>query len=111
MARGDRALAVQRGVDLTGVYVAWTWYGSPASRYKLRATRRIVAVDGQPTPDLDTFLARVSSLERASVRLKTIDLAGRVAVITLKLDPSYWPTVELRRSPKGWTRIVGPPAG
>jgi S1-C subfamily serine protease len=106
-----RALAIQRGVDLTGVYVAWTWFGAPASRYKLRATRRIVAVDGQPTPDLDAFLARVSSLERTSVRLKTIDLEGRVEVITLKLDPNYWPTVELRRSPEGWTRIVGPPAG
>jgi S1-C subfamily serine protease len=106
-----RALAVQRGVELTGVYVAWTWFGSPASRYGLRATRRIVAVDGEPTPDLDVFLARVSALEGTSVRLKTIDLEGRVAVITLKLDPSYWPTVELRRSPTGWTRFVGPPAG
>jgi S1-C subfamily serine protease len=99
-----RALAAQRGVDLNGVYIAWTWFGSPASRYKLRAMRRIVSVDGQPTPDLDAFLAQVTSLEQPSVRLKTIDLEGRVAVSTLKLDPRYWPLVELRRGPTGWTR-------
>ncbi len=101
-----RALAAQRGVDPTGVYVAWTWHGSPASRYKLRATRRIVAVDGTPTPDLDSFLTRVSEPGRSTARLKTIDLEGRVAVITLKLDPDFWPTVELRRGPEGWTRLA-----
>ncbi|MEN8181955.1 MAG: trypsin-like peptidase domain-containing protein, partial [Myxococcota bacterium] len=101
-----RALAAQRGAEPGGVYVSWAWFGSPASRYGLRATRRIVAVDGVPTPDLDAFLSGVADKgDRDSVRLKTVDLEGRVAVITLKLDLRYWPTVELLRSEDGWQRI------
>jgi S1-C subfamily serine protease len=91
-----RALASQRGIPREGVYISLWWYGSPADRYGLRATRRIVEVDGQPTPDLDTFLAAVGDRpDRASVRIKTIDLADKVAVTTLKLDLAFWPTSEL----------------
>ena len=100
-----RALAAQRAIPGESVYVAWSWFGSPAHRYRLRATRRIAAVDGKPTPDLDAFIAAVSAKpDRGSVRLKTIDLEGKVEVITLRLDLRYWPTYELRRSDEGWTR-------
>jgi S1-C subfamily serine protease len=100
-----RSLAAQRGIPLEGVYVAWSWFGSPAQRYKLRATRRIVAVDGVATPDLESFVAQVAGkADRDAVRLRTIDLEGRVAVITLKLDLGYWPTVELHRDASGWVR-------
>ena len=54
-----RALAAQRGVAPDGVFVAFFLYGSPATRYGLWAGRRIVEVDGKPTPDLDAFLAAV----------------------------------------------------
>ena len=40
-----------------GVYVAYFEFGSPASRYGLVPGRRIVEVDGQPTPDLDCLSA------------------------------------------------------
>ncbi len=100
-----RAIAVQRGVAPDGVLVALYLYGSPATRYGLWSGRRIVEVDGKPTPDLDAFLAAVSGREdRASLRLKTLAWNDSVEVITLKLDKHYWPTYELRRGPDGWSR-------
>jgi S1-C subfamily serine protease len=100
-----RALAAQRGVAPNGVFVAIFLYGSPATRYGLWAGRRIVAVDGKPTPNLDAFLAAVGGKEdRASLRLKTVTWNNSVEVITLKLDKKYWPTSELSRGPVGWER-------
>ncbi len=102
-----RAMAAQRGIDPTGVYVAFFSYGSPATRYGLYAGRRIVEVNGVPTPDLDAFLRAVSGLDdRAAVRLKTINWNDGVEVITLKLDNRYWPAYELRRNGHGWSRTV-----
>lgn len=101
----QRALASQRGIAPDGVYVANFTYGSPATRAGLLAGRRIVAVDGQPTPDLDSFLAAVNaSRNRESFRLKTLSLNNAVEVITLKPERHYWPTYELRRGQAGWER-------
>ena len=55
-----RAMSAQRGIPPVGVYVAYFAYGSPATRYGLFPGRRIVEVDGVPTPDLDAFLKAVS---------------------------------------------------
>ncbi|MBW2371670.1 MAG: trypsin-like peptidase domain-containing protein [Deltaproteobacteria bacterium] len=101
-----RAVAAQRGLPREGLYVSWYAWGSPAHRYGLGATRRIVAADGKPTPDLDAFLAAVGERrDRDSVRLRTLNLEGRTDVITLKLDLRYWPPAELRHGPDGWERI------
>lgn len=101
------AISVQKGIPSEGVYIAWLWYGSPANRYQVRATRRIVAVDGVPVPDLDAFLAAVRDREdRSVVRLHMLDLEGTPEVVTLKLDLAYWPTREFRRGADGW-RVVG----
>ncbi len=102
-----RALAAQRGIPPEGVFVAYFAYGSPATRYQLWAGRRIVEVDGQPTPDLDAFIKAVSGREdRSSMRLRTMSWNGSVEVITLKLDKKYWPTYELRRTANGWERTA-----
>lgn len=99
------AAQVQRSVPADGVYVSLYWYGSPASRSRLRAARRIVAADDHPTPDLDAFLAAVAGKpDRASVRLKTIDLDGKIDLLTLRLDLEYFPTYELRRADGVWVR-------
>src|SRR6516164_5914395 len=101
-----RAMSVQRGVDPKGVYVAYFAYGSPATRYGLYPGRRIMEVDGVPTPDLDTILNAVTGPPgRSSVCLKT----GRSIVLAeLKrdhLDKHYWPAYELTRSADGhWAR-------
>lgn len=100
-----RAMAVQRGVAPDGVLVSLYQYGSPATRYGLWSGRRIVEVDGRPTPDLDAFVAAVAGREdRSSVRLKTLLWNDSIEVITLKTDQHYWPTYELRRTPSGWER-------
>jgi S1-C subfamily serine protease len=104
-------LAAQYRIEPGGVYVSRHWFGSPATRYRLEATGRIVEVDGTPVSDLDGFLALVADKRDGdAVRLETVDLDGRPAVITLKLDLEYWPTYELRRTGAGWERIVPGPA-
>jgi pro-apoptotic serine protease NMA111 len=100
-----RAMAVQRGIAPVGVYVGYFAYGSPATRYGLYPGRRIMEVDGVPTPDLDTFLKAVTGRpDRSSVRLKTITWNNAPEVITLKLDKHYWPAYELTHTSSGWVR-------
>jgi S1-C subfamily serine protease len=100
-----RAMSAQRGIPPEGVFVAYFSYGSPSTRYKLYAGRRIVEVDGRPTPDLDSFIAAVRGRpDRSAVRLKTVTWNGTVEVITLKLDLHYWPAYELKLTPGGWAR-------
>lgn len=100
-----RALSAQRGIGPGGVYVSYFNFGSPASRSQLFAGRRIVAVDGEPTPDLDRFLDVVSNIEDGdSVRLNTVTWNNVPEVITLKLDEQYWPSYELSREGGSWRR-------
>jgi S1-C subfamily serine protease len=100
-----RAMSAQRGIEPTGVYVAYFSYGSPATRYGLYPGRRIVEVDGVPTPNLDTFLKVVLGRpDRSSVRLKTLAWNNAPEVITLKLDKHYWPAYELVHGEGGWGR-------
>ncbi|HET7756114.1 MAG TPA: trypsin-like peptidase domain-containing protein, partial [Steroidobacteraceae bacterium] len=102
-----RAMSEQRGIAPVGVYVAYFAYGSPATRYGLYPGRRILEVDGTPTPDLDTFLRLVTGRpDRSSVRLKTITWNNAAEVITVKLDKHYWPAYELRHSAAGWVRTA-----
>ena len=100
-----RELAVQRGVGSGGVYVSYFNFGSPASRSGLYAGRRIVAVNGEPTPDLKTFIQVAKTIDsRKSVRLNTLTWNDVPEVITMKLDPEYWPAYELRREGYTWHR-------
>jgi S1-C subfamily serine protease len=101
-----RPMAVQRGIEPDGVFIAFFMYGSPASRYKLWAGRRITEVDGIPVADLDAFIRAVSGRpDDASLRLKTVSWNGQVEIITLRLDQHYWPAYELRRTDTGWKRM------
>lgn len=102
-----RALAAQRGIGPGGVYVAFFNFGSPASRSELFAGRRIVAVNGEATPDLDAFVDVVSDLDNdASIRINTVTWNNVPQVITLKPDEQYWPSYQLVRSGSNWTRTA-----
>ena len=101
-----RGVRVQRGVTDSGVYISLYWYGSPASRSKLRAARVITEVDSQPTPDLDAFLAAVAGRESGdALRLKSLDIDGKADLITIRLDLDYFPTFELRLENGAWHRL------
>ena len=98
-----RAMAVQRGIEPSGVFIAFFMYGSPASRYKLWAGRRITEIDGIPVADLDAFIRAVSGRpDGASLRLKTVSWNdSRVYVDLLRKEvetaPVYDPNVPLER--------------
>ncbi|MBX2801548.1 MAG: trypsin-like peptidase domain-containing protein [Myxococcales bacterium] len=95
----------QKGIEAEGAYIAWLWYGSPAQRYGIRPTRRIVQVDDVPTPDLDSFLAAVRhKRDREPVRLLLEKADGSEVVQTLKLDLHYWPTQVLQLVDGDWQR-------
>ena len=98
------AASAQRGTPNDGVYVTWVAGGSPGARYGLRPTLRIVAIDGAPIHDLAAFEAAITGrADRSTVRLRTVDLDGRVASTTLVLDDKFWPTAALART-TSWER-------
>ncbi|MEE2665429.1 MAG: trypsin-like peptidase domain-containing protein [Myxococcota bacterium] len=98
-------IAIDQQLPRDGVYVAWLWFGSPANRYGLGATLRILAVDGVGTPDLDAFLEAVRNKgDGESVRLEIADLDDKPNMITLRLDLEFWPTQRLELGTTGWRR-------
>jgi S1-C subfamily serine protease len=92
------------------VFISRWYHGSPAQRYGLYALNWVASVNGEPTPDIDTFVKVTQGLEDGSfVRLKLISLTARPKVLTVKLDLHYWPTWELRRTTDGtneWERVL-----
>jgi len=98
-------VSAQSGVPRSGVYVAWSWYGSPVASGRLNPTRRITAIDGEPIADLDAFLGMVRGRPAGSVvRVTSEDLDGRVLVQTVVMDPLDWPTEEITYGAEGWVR-------
>jgi len=93
----------QLGFLQPGVYCSRWYFGSPAHKYSLRAAHWIVEVNGKPTPDLDSFLNVVNSLDASNfVRLKIKGMQDRVSVTTIKMDLHYWPTWLLFKDEKEW---------
>ena len=100
-----RAMSAQRGIEASGVFVAYFMFGSPASRFRLLAGRRITEVDGRPVTDLDGFMAEVADRpDGSSLRLKLVDWNGTPELITLTLDEHHWPAYLLERGTDGWAR-------
>ncbi|MGA0703946.1 MAG: trypsin-like peptidase domain-containing protein [Steroidobacteraceae bacterium] len=100
-----RAMSAQRGIEASGVFVAYFMFGSPASRFRLLAGRRITEVDGRPVTDLDDFMAEVADRpDGSSLRLKLVDWNGTPELITLTLDEHHWPAYLLERGTDGWAR-------
>ncbi|EOD12706.1 Pro-apoptotic serine protease [Emiliania huxleyi CCMP1516] len=107
------AVRAQRSVPAQGgVYASYRFYGSPSSRYDLSPTSHIIEVDSVPTPTLAALLECTrGKADGEVVRVKTVDLEGRLRMTTLKLDLKYWPTFTLSRSAAGeWSRTMEAPA-
>ena len=101
-----RAMAAQRGIKTSGVYVSYFNYGSPSTRYGLWAGRRIVEVNGIKIPNLEVFIEITKNIgHQESVRLKTVAWNDSEEVITLKIDNQYWPAYEIVRENKTWKRV------
>lgn len=96
------------GLRPGGVWVAETTPGSPASRYKLRAGLRVLAVNDQPTADLDALL-RVLPPGDAPVRLQVQELDGRQSVLSLKPAAGGGPAALWVRGPAGWASTTSVP--
>ena len=58
-----------------GVYISRWHHGSPAHRYNLYALHWLTELNGQPVPDLDSFVAIIKSLpDKSFARLKLCQL-------------------------------------
>jgi len=106
--------AKEAGPVPAGVYISRQMLGSPADAHGIEG-EFVVAVDGTPTPSLDSILkmdaARSKGVEaealkpengeRRHLRVETADLCGRRFVTTLEPDPLFWGTFELLQDEKG----------
>lgn len=91
----------------TSVFVSRWHQGSPAHAHGLFALYWVEALNGIPTPDLDTFLQVALTLQdRTYVRVETLHIHRKRKVLALKLDLLYWPTWELRRIDGEWQHNV-----
>ena len=100
------AISTQRGIPAKGVYVAARYPGSPASVSGPPPTSRIMEIDGQPTPDMDTFLVVIKSLKATedSCVLKFKELSGAIRVTSMKLEREHWGISEICAEEDEWTR-------
>ncbi|OQS02514.1 pro-apoptotic serine protease [Thraustotheca clavata] len=105
------SVASQREISSKdGVYVSCRYAGSPAARYGPPPTTRICELDGIPISNLDDFVRVVQEKtknrngDEQSIRVKYRDLGGKMHLTTLKLEPTFWPTSELRYKDGDWHR-------
>ncbi|RHZ17824.1 hypothetical protein DYB37_004588 [Aphanomyces astaci] len=101
------SVASQREISSKdGVYVSCRYAGSPAARYGPPPTSRICEINGDPIRHLDDFVAALQRQPKsnASIRVKYMDLSGKVHLTTLKLEPTFWPTSELNYVDGAWHR-------
>lgn len=92
------------------VYVSSRIRGSPAYQYGVAPTNFITHVNGQPTPDLDSFIAATRQIpDNTYFRLKAVTFDCVPWVITMKKNDHYFPTVEWIKDNKeecGWRRTT-----
>ncbi|OAA61487.1 Peptidase cysteine/serine, trypsin-like protein [Cordyceps fumosorosea ARSEF 2679] len=91
------------------VYVSSRIRGSPAYQYGVAPTNFITHVNGEPTPDLDTFIAATRKIpDNTYFRLKAVTFDCVPWVITMKKNDHYFPTMEWIKDdsePCGWRRV------
>lgn len=104
-----RDIALYEGLNIPGVYIAYTEPGSPALWDRLYRNRMIVEVNGQPVAGLDDFLERIGLIKQDEItRLTTVSLSGRREITSVSAEYYFWPTFEIRREADGWQRTDYP---
>ncbi|KAI1113446.1 Pro-apoptotic serine protease NMA111 [Nemania sp. NC0429] len=92
------------------VYVSARSRGSPAYQYGLAPTNFITHVNGDPTPDLKTFLETVVKIpDNTYFRIRAMTFDNVPWVVTMKKNEHYFPTMEWIKDgsePCGWKRIT-----
>ncbi|MEM7098230.1 MAG: trypsin-like peptidase domain-containing protein [Pseudomonadota bacterium] len=97
-------LAQERQLPTEGAYVSFYRYGSPASRAGLVASLTITEVNDQPIKDISDFVAAVRQQPNGVVRIRAVHLNQNPALVTIRLDPRYWPAYQIEKKPGGWVR-------
>ncbi|KAK1252746.1 hypothetical protein MKX08_003933 [Trichoderma sp. CBMAI-0020] len=92
------------------VYVSSRIRGSPAYQYGLAPTNFITHVNGESTPDLDSFIAATRKIpDNTYFRIKAVTFDSVPWVITMKKNDHYFPTMEWIKDgnePCGWRRVT-----
>ncbi|ODA77720.1 hypothetical protein RJ55_06322 [Drechmeria coniospora] len=92
------------------VYVSSRIRGSPAYQYGLAPTNFITHVNGQPTPDLKSFIEATRRIpDNTYFRLKAVTFDSVPWVVTMKKNDHYFPTMEWSQDmnePCGWRRVT-----
>lgn len=91
---------------VAGVYISSIEPGSPTLQENLYPNRLITAVDGVPVTTLDEFVAQLAARGAGdTVRLSTHLLSNYQQLVSVDVEPAFWPSFELRRGDDGsWTR-------
>lgn len=98
----------------SGIYISGRIPGSPAYMYGLHSTQFITHVNGEATPDLDSFLQIANKIpDNTYFRLKLVTFDNVPWVCTLKKNEHYFSTMEFvktgrgeDRARNGWRRIT-----
>ncbi|UKZ60382.1 uncharacterized protein TrAtP1_001663 [Trichoderma atroviride] len=92
------------------VYVSSRIRGSPAYQYGLAPTNFITHVNGESTPDLESFIAATRKIpDNTYFRIKAVTFDSVPWVITMKKNDHYFPTMEWIKDgnePCGWRRVT-----
>lgn len=92
------------------VYISSGKSGSPMHCYRIFANRFITKINGEPTPDLDTFITVTKNIPHGtSLRVGIESLQGVPCVVTVTTDLHYFPLVEWTKKSKGkgqWRKIT-----
>lgn len=72
------------------MYISRWHHGSPAHRYNLYALHWLTELNGQPVPDLDTFVTMIKSLpDKSFARLKLCQLETTKTKVSMPLTTAF----------------------
>ncbi|KAJ5391137.1 Pro-apoptotic serine protease [Penicillium cosmopolitanum] len=91
------------------IYVSARSRGSPAYHYGLAPTNFLTAVNGVPTPNLDSFVKEVRKIpDNTYFRLRAVTFDNVPWVVTMKKNDHYFPMSEYIKDPSaeaGWSTV------